>query len=179
MTKTRRASPRMASKQQLQQCPARRRVQGRTSRSLALPIPLSWHRLVFLIVATLPFARSAWAATASDVLLPATTKGYVSAAQPADLKEHFQETLVGQLIYDDDMQPFVKSLQKQLETKLGAIEERLGFTIDDLEGLAAGEMSLSVIEHKDRSAVMATTIDVTKHDKQAERFLAVVEKRFA
>jgi hypothetical protein len=113
------------------------------------------------------------------VLLPATTKGYVSAVQPADLKEHFQETLLGQLIYDDDMQPFVKSLQKQLETKLGAVEEQLGFTVDDLEGLSAGELSLSMIEHKDRPAVLAVTIDVSKHKQQTERFLAVVEKRFA
>ncbi|HEY2411712.1 MAG TPA: hypothetical protein VGI40_05695 [Pirellulaceae bacterium] len=138
-----------------------------------------WRPLFFLVVAIAPWAGSAWAATASEVLLPATTKGYVSAAQPADLKEHFQETLVGQLVYDDDMQPFVKSLQKQIETKLGAIEEKLGFTIDDLEGVPAGELSVSMIEHKDRPAVLAVTIDVTKHQKQSERFLAAVEKRFA
>jgi hypothetical protein len=140
--------------------------------------------LFFLIVATVlvggPFyGEAAWAVTASDVLLPATTKGYVSAAQPADLKEHFQETLLGQLVYDDDMQPFVKSLQNQLETKFGAVEERLGFTVDDLEGLPAGELSLAMIERKDRQAVLAVTIDVTKHKQQADRFLAVVEKRFA
>jgi hypothetical protein len=152
---------------------------GRNSRSLALRIPLIWHPLIFLVVATAPIANSAWAATASDSLLPAATKGYVSAAHPADLKEHFQETLLGQLAYDDDMQPFVKSLQKQLETKFGAIEEKLGFIVDDLEGVPAGELSLSMIERKDRPAVLAVTIDVTKHKQQSERFLAAVEKRFA
>jgi hypothetical protein len=151
---------------------------GMDFRRAALRIPLILHRLVFLIVAILSAAHSAWAVTPSDVLLPATTKGYVSATQPADLKDHFQQTLVGQLVYDDDMQPFVKSLQKQLEKKLGAVEEKLGFTIDDLEGVSAGELSLSMIEHKDRPAVLAVTMDVTKHKQQSERFLAAVEKRF-
>ena len=74
--------------------------------------------------------------------------------------------------------PSSKSLQKQLEKKLGAVEEKLGFTIDDLEGVSAGELSLSMIEHKDRPAVLAVTMDVTKHKQQSERFLAAVEKRF-
>jgi hypothetical protein len=151
---------------------------------IALRIAPICRRLFFLIVATAPvvnpFAQNAsWAVTASDVLLPATTKGYISAAQPADLKEHFQQTLIGQLVYDDDMQPFVKDLQKQLEAKLGAIEERLGFTIDDLDGVPAGELSLAMIEQKDRAAVLAVTIDVSKHKQQSDRFLAAVEKRFA
>jgi hypothetical protein len=138
-----------------------------------------WHRLFFLIVTTSLSAPAAWAVTASDVLLPATTKGYVSAANPDDLREHFQQTLLGQLIYDDDMQPFVKDLQKQIEAKLNAVEERLGFTTDDLDGVPAGELSLAMIEHKDRPAVLAVTIDVTKHKQQSDRLLAAIEKRFA
>ena len=87
--------------------------------------------------------------------------------------------MIGQLVYDDDMQPFAKDLQKQIEAKLNAIQERLGFTDDDLDGVPAGELSLAIIEHPDRPAVLAVTIDVTKHKQQADRLLAAIEKRFA
>jgi hypothetical protein len=149
------------------------------ARRFALRIAPIWHHLFFLIVTTTSFAPAAWAVTASDVLLPAATKGYISAANPDDFREHFQQTLIGQLVYDDDMQPFVKDLLKQLEAKLNAVEERLGFTVDDLDGVPAGEMSLAMIEHKDRPAVLAVTIDVTKHQQQSDRLLTAIEKRFA
>jgi hypothetical protein len=150
-----------------------------SSRRFVLRIAPIWHHLFFLIATTSLTAPAAWAVTASDVLLPATTKGYVSAANPDDLREHFQQTMIGQLVYDDDMQPFAKDLQKQIEAKLNAIEQNLGFTNDDLDGVPAGELSLSIIEHPDRPGVLAVTIDVTKHKQQADRLLAAIEKRFA
>jgi hypothetical protein len=140
------------------------------------PLPLALFCLTTAVFLSTP---AAWALTPSDVLLPATTKGYVSAANPDDLREHFQQTLLGQLVYDDEMQPFAKDLQKQIEAKLNAVEERLGITNDDLDGVPAGELSLAVIEHEGRQAVLAVTIDVTKHKQQAERLLAAIEKRFA
>ena len=77
------------------------------------------------------------------------------------------------------MQPFVEDFHKQLREEFGAVERKLGLTWDDLKGVTAGEMSLSLIERKGQEAALAITIDVTGHEKEADGLLAAVEKRFA
>ena len=134
--------------------------------------------IVWLTGPVILIATVAWAGPASDVLLPNTTKGYVSIRNPEEAKEHFQQTQLGELGYDDAMRPFMDSVRDQLETKSG-LTERLGIVWDNLDGLPAGELSLSIIERKGRDAVLAITIDVTGRAKQGERLIAAAEKRFA
>lgn len=115
----------------------------------------------------------------SDALLPNSTKGYVSVAQPGEFKDRWLKTQFGQMLNDEVMQPFVEDLRKQLREEYRAVEDKLGITWDDLEGVPTGELSLSIIERKDRDAALAITIDVTDHKQQADGLLAAVEKRFA
>ena len=124
-------------------------------------------------------ASATQAGPPSDVLLPRTTKGYVSVAQPVQFEERWNETQLGLLLDDEAMQPFVEDLRKQLQEKYLAVEEKLGITWDDLEGVPAGEMSLSLIERQGEPAALAITIDVAGHEEQVDRLLAAVEQRFA
>ncbi len=131
-----------------------------------------------LIVVTLvALGELAAAGPASDVLLPATTKGYVSIAHAEEAQDHFEQTQFGQLLDDEVMQEFLKSLEKQLKDKFGSVTNRLGFSWDDLEGVAAGELSLAVIERPEHEASLAITMDVTGRDAAAKNFLAAVDKR--
>ncbi|HEY3391942.1 MAG TPA: hypothetical protein VGK58_04505, partial [Lacipirellulaceae bacterium] len=115
----------------------------------------------------------------SDVLLPRTTVGYISIAHPAEFEERWNQTQFGQMLDDELMQPFVKDLRKQIQEKYRAVEEKLGITFEDLEGVPAGEMSLSIIERSGDDAALAITIDVTGREDEAESLLQSVEKRFA
>jgi hypothetical protein len=115
----------------------------------------------------------------SDTLLPATTKGYVSVAQPEEMKDRWNKTQLGQMMTDEIMRPFADDLRKQLNDKFGLVSEKLGITWDDLDAVPAGELSLSLIERKGRPAALAITIDVTGHKVMADKLLAAVEKRFA
>lgn len=117
------------------------------------------------------------AGPASDVLLPASTKGYVSVARPDEAQERFKQTQFGQMLDDEVMNAFVKSLEKQLKDKFGTVTNRLGFTWDDLEGVTAGELSFAVIERPEKEAALAITMDVTGRDAAAKNFLAAVQKR--
>jgi hypothetical protein len=125
------------------------------------------------------WAQAALAAPASDVLLPAATKGYVSVAHPEDARDHFKQTQFGQLFDDDVMAPFVNSLEKQLRDKFSSVTNRLGFTYDDLSGLTAGELSLAIIERPGHDASLAITADVTGRDAALKSYLAAVEKRLS
>jgi hypothetical protein len=119
----------------------------------------------------------ATAAPSSDVLLPATTKGYVSIAKPEQAQERFKQTQFGQLLDDEVMSTFVKSLETQLKDKFGSMTNRLGFTWDDLQGVSSGEMSFAIIERPKHDAVVSVTMDVTGRDAAAKTFLSAVEKR--
>lgn len=143
-------------------------------KALSLLLRSSWTGLLVLL-----FAGSVLAGPPSDVLLPRTTKGYVSVAQPAQFKERWRQTQFGQLLDDELMKPFVEDLREQIRDKYHMFEDKLGLTWDDLEGVPAGEMSLAIIERPGETAALAITIDVTGHQQQADALLAAVEKRFA
>jgi hypothetical protein len=115
----------------------------------------------------------------SDVLLPRGTVGYVSIAQPAEFEQRWNQTQFGQMLADQRMQPFVEDLREQLQDKYQAVEEMLGITWDDLEGVPAGELSLAIVERPGQDAALAITIDVTDREAEADALLDAIEKRFA
>ena len=130
-----------------------------------------------IVVSLVALGEIAVAGPASDVLLPATTKGFVSVAHPDAAQKQFEQTQFGQLLDDEVMQAFRKSLEKQLKDKFGTVTNRLGFSWDDLDGVASGELSFAVIERPEREASLAITMDVTGRDAAVKNFLAAVEKR--
>ncbi len=134
---------------------------------------------VTTICLTLLTATLASAAPSSDTLLPRATKGYVSVAHPKEFNDRWNKTQLGQMFNDEVMKAFVDDFHKQIRDDFGSIEKRLGFVYDDLKGVTGGEMSFAIIERKGRDAALAVTMDVTGHEKQADGFLAAVEKRFA
>ena len=89
---------------------------------------------------------SAAAAVPSEQLLPHTTKGFLSLPDTADLTAKFDTTQLGQLVNDPVMQPFVEDLKRQLKSKLGQTGTRLSITLDDLNGIAGGEVAIAVIQ---------------------------------
>jgi hypothetical protein len=145
----------------------------------ALTAAENWFRFGSVLALSILTTLQAMAGPSSDVLLPRTTKGYVSVAQPTEFEARWNKTQLGQMFNDPVMQPFVEDLKKQLQEKYRAVEEKLGITWDDLDGVPAGEMSLSLIERQGADAALAITIDVTNHEQQAEGLLAAVERRFA
>lgn len=129
--------------------------------------------LLVLVTAT------AWAGPPSDTLLPKTTKGYVSIANPEQFNKRWDKTQLGQLSNDEIMQAFVTDFRRQLNEEFGSVKRKLGLTWEDLKDVPAGEISLSIFERKGTEAAQVLTMDVTGHGKQAAAMLATVEKRFA
>jgi hypothetical protein len=122
---------------------------------------------------------AAWAVPASDVLLPETTKAYVSIAKPVATLKSWEQTHFGQLLNEPAMQPFIKHAKEEFEGKTSIIEDRLGITWDSLQGVTGGELSLALVEQSNRDAALAVTIDVTGHEAQADKLLSSIEKNFA
>ncbi|MEX2558358.1 MAG: hypothetical protein WD403_00520, partial [Pirellulales bacterium] len=109
----------------------------------------------------------AWAAPAAEELLPGTTAGYVSVPNVPKLIESWKKTQLGQLLDDPVMKPFGDDLRRQIRDKWSQSKSRLGLSLEDVEGLASGELSMAVIHKPEGRAAVALLIDVTGNEQQA------------
>ena len=135
------------------------------TRSTSLPV-----FLMLLIAATA--TSSASAVEVSENLLPATAKGWISVPSVDDLKARWEKTDLGELTQDPVMQPFVEDLRSQLRTKLSQTGAKLGITWDDLEGVAGGEVSITLTQPGDaNSYALAMLVDITGKRPAADALL--------
>jgi hypothetical protein len=127
---------------------------------------------------TLCVASSATAAIPSDTLLPPIAKGYLSVPDVDLLRAKWQETQLGQLVNDPIMAPFIEDLKEQIKSKLSKTRIRLGITIDDLEDVYGGEVSISALQpgNDETQHALALIVDITDHQTQAQDLLARVTK---
>jgi hypothetical protein len=140
------------------------------------------------------FSVTAFAAPpASDTLLPARTKGYISVPDVAALQASFDETQFGRLLADPVMKPFADDLKSQLNDRLSITKEKLGVTWDDVKGVVAGELTVAVIQPQPKpmpkpkkvngrtvrpaspQAVFVMMADVTGRIEKAKALLAKID----
>ncbi|MBN1855167.1 MAG: DUF3352 domain-containing protein [Pirellulales bacterium] len=126
----------------------------------------------WLLACSLP----SFAAPASDTLLPATTKGYLSIANTEQLKTNWQQTMLGQLAEDEVMKPFINDLREQIQKKVANIQNKVGLSLGDLEGVATGEVSLSLVQPSSENASVVLTADVTGKADEAKQLMDRVDK---
>ena len=124
-------------------------------------------------------ANSAPAAPLADTLLPSTTRGVVSITNFEEVSSRFDQTLLGQLLADPAMEPFVEDLRQQLRDKFNETYNRLGLTWDELKNVPAREVSMGIIQAKAAQPAVVLIVDVTGHEAQAQQLLADIGKRFA
>jgi hypothetical protein len=62
----------------------------------------------------------------SELLLPATTKGFISTHDVDEVRTKFNETQLGALVADPVMKPFIEDLKQQIGRKLDKLERSWG-----------------------------------------------------
>ena len=116
------------------------------------------------------------AAVRSDSLMSPNTRGFASIADAKTLREHWQQTQLGQLVKDESMRPFVEDMKRQLERKISGVRDKLGLELADLEDVAGGEIAFGLVEREKDRAAVALTVDVTGHRSQLDALLSKVDK---
>ena len=96
---------------------------------------------LLLVIAVLVSSSSAVAP--SETLLPDSTKGYLSVTDMKTLVDHWNQTQIGKLMRDPIMEAFRKDLERQFEQQWMGARDKLGFSIDDLRGIPAGEVAVA------------------------------------
>jgi hypothetical protein len=118
-----------------------------------------------------------WAVQPSELLLPATTKGFISTHDVEQVRKKFNETQLGEMAADPLMQPFIEDLKKQIGEKLEKAGKRLGIKWPDLEEVYGGEVTAALIQPdpKDKmSHATALVVDVTGKRNEVAKLLQKV-----
>ena len=116
------------------------------------------------------------AAVRSDSLMSPNTRGFASIADINSLAKHWRQTQMGQLMQDESMRPFVDDLRGQLERKISGVRDKLGLDIQDLKGVAGGEIGIGIVERPKERAAVALTVDVTGNQQQLTALLDKVDQ---
>jgi hypothetical protein len=130
--------------------------------------------LVFVVT----FAAGAWAAPASETLLPATTKGFISTHDVEEVRTKFKATQLGELVNDPVMKPFIEDLKTQIGAKLEKAGKRMGLKWADMEGVYGGEVALALVQPdaKDKTShATVLIVDITGKADKAATLLAKVD----
>jgi len=136
-------------------------------------VPRTWISTLCLSAALVVGGPAAWAqaGNASEDLLPATTKGFFSVTNLSDLSAHWNKTQLGQLMEDPVMRPFSEDLRRQMQGRWSGLRDKLGLTLEDLEGVPGGEVAVAVIEVAPRQSAVCALIDVTNRQAEAQGLL--------
>ena len=108
---------------------------------------------------------------ASDRLLPASTKGYVSIPDTELAYQQWNKTQLGRLLDDPKMQPFVADFRQQWKARLSKSNRRLGLTIDDLRSVPGGEAAIALVQPGENQGAQVILVDITGHLDQARRVI--------
>jgi len=129
------------------------------------------------LLTTLTMASVGVAEMRSEMLLPATSKGFVAVPDVYQLQDSFEQTQLGRLSRDPSMQPFIEEVREQLDSRFSQTREKLGLSLEDLEDVPGGELGFALIQPggKEDQAAVALVVDVTGHREQATALLAKID----
>lgn len=130
------------------------------------------------VTVSLLLVNQAAAVQPSELLLPATTKGFISTHDVDEVRTKFNETQLGAMVADPVMQPFIEDLKHQIGQKLERAGKKLGVKWNDLQGVYAGEVALALIQPdpKDKqSHATVLIVDITGKRQQADALLQKVD----
>ncbi len=115
----------------------------------------------------------------SERLLPASTRVWVSVADPQALRNRFERSALGGLVYDPLMSTFLDGLRQQGKTSADPLRGTLEITLEELEQIAGGEIALGVMERADGLLSTVTLVDTSGREDRVKPVVEAVLARLA
>jgi len=115
----------------------------------------------------------------SERLLPASTRVWVSVADPQALRKRFERSALGGLVYDPLMSTFLDSLRQQGKTSADPLRGTLEITLEEVEQIAGGEIALGVMERADGLLSTIALIDTSGREDRVKPVVEAVLARVA
>lgn len=137
----------------------------------------TWLRTALVLAIALSADRADAQATKvppADRLLPASTVGAALIPDVSLLESHWEKTQLGTLLRDPVMKPFREDLRRQFQDRWLKIERKFGLKVDDIRGIAGGEVALALVRAGKAEAATVALVDITGHRPQVDQMLEKV-----
>jgi hypothetical protein len=132
---------------------------------------------VVLGLLLVPSAAAAGSFPPSETIFPATTRAWLSIANPKGLQAAFDRTEYGQMVKDPVMKPFVESFREQLKNAGKQRLGKLGLTLEDLEKIPGGELAMAAIEPAPGMLASLLLVDTTGNEAETQALVGRIEQR--
>lgn len=111
----------------------------------------------------------------SELLLPGTTVAYLTVADPPDLEVRWERTQLGQFAADATLDPFIEHLRSEIPRRLGNMEERVGVTLDDMQGVAGGELAWAIVSRPRGRAASVMLVDTAGNAAERDALIRKID----
>jgi hypothetical protein len=132
---------------------------------------------VVLGLLLVPSTAAAGSFPPSETIFPATTRAWLSIANPKALQAAFDRTEYGQMVKDPVMKPFVESFREQLKNAGKQRLGKLGLTLEDLEKIPGGELAMAAIEPTPGMLASLLLVDTTGNEAETKALVDRIEQR--
>ncbi|MFM9059175.1 MAG: hypothetical protein ACKOSQ_08635 [Planctomycetaceae bacterium] len=131
---------------------------------------------VVALWATFPEAHAAGFA-ASETIFPDTTRAWLSVPDVNAFREKFDASAYGQMMADPAMKDFIDSVRQKVAKGGRQRLDKLGLTLEDLEGLPGGEVAVGAIEVDQGRLATVLLVDTTGHEAEAKALVERIRAR--
>lgn len=114
------------------------------------------------------------AKTTAEQLFPDSTKGFFVIHNLKEFGDAWKETQIGKLMNDPIMEAFKKDFREQMSRRM---EDRFGFTLDEVSELPSGEVAAGMIAIPDKTPGYVFTMDVADRVEKTRDYLDRLEKK--
>jgi hypothetical protein len=121
--------------------------------------------------------QTARAVPPSQTIFSEDAKGWLSFPNYQLMTAHFDKTQWGIVLQDPKMGPFRKQLRQQFNAQLATTENRLGVRINELSGVATGEIATAAFQwggEKNLQRGFALIADITNNQAAAKQLLTQI-----
>ena len=134
---------------------------------------------VVVLIALAPGRGEGASFPPSEKLLPASTRVWVSVADPQALRKRFERSApLGGLMYDPLMSTFLDGLRPR-KISADPLRGTLEITLEEVEKIAGGEIVLAVIERSDGTLATIVLIDTMGREAEVAPVVEAVLGRVA
>lgn len=109
-------------------------------------------------------------------LLPERTVAYVRVSDTQELIEEFQDTALGRITQDPQIQPLIGQLYGSAAEAFARIEEQVGLPLDKLLAIPQGEICLALVSPEEGQPALVVLVDVGDQMPSAVKLLERMEE---
>lgn len=130
-------------------------------------------KAIFALVfaAFFPLAVAADERPPAPQILPTETLAYVRVADTRELADKWQQTALGKIFNDPQIEPLVGQLFGEAVAAFGRIEDQVGGSLEDILSIPQGELCVAMVKPKQALPTFVLLLDVASRYPVAEKII--------